>query len=83
MRTRITKKLVRKIFAWVAEGHPDLVTIGSTGWRHYYDSAAYNILGADACDWDVPERIVRNMLRWGWLEDRGMPVMTELGYSEF
>ncbi len=66
---KVTKTFVRRVFARIKEQHPDLIMPGATGWWHYLD-------------YDNRDHIAANMERWGWAEQRGMLVMTQLGYNE-
>ena len=66
---KVTKKYVRGVFARIKAIHYDLIMPGATGWWDYLD-------------YENRDRIADNMERWGWAENRGMLVMTQLGYAE-
>ena len=77
---RITKKLVKDILGRIGKNNHDYILPGATVWMQDVDTVAQN-MGID-CDWDFRERVAKNMIRWGWAEDRGFTVMTQLGYQE-
>lgn len=77
--TRVTKKFVKQVVKLRSSATPNSIVRSAL----IFDDSCLEIHGYDSNDMPISleDKILSNMKKWGWVSDRGLLVLTQLGYS--